>query len=307
MGFRVIEGPVLLYDNNSNPLAVEQGTAVPADQGILQVGGKDASGDARPIRQATDGTVRVDPSGTTTQPVSAASLPLPTGAATETTLATRATESTLATRATEATLATRATETTLAAADTKLGTIDAVLDSIKDTDGVKKITDALPVGDNLIGRVKLSDGTEVADITPDAGVNRLEILGKVSVVGALPPPSTTPVDIFADTPLTVGTDDTTFTVPDGETFHLQAVTAGNEDPTKGAVIEVIFDDGSEHIIERLYTNGETIQISFPDVETARDGTALLGDSGGTSDIIVRRTKYTGTNIAIDAIVTGYTV
>jgi hypothetical protein len=46
-----------------------------------------------------------------TQPVSAASLPLPTGAATEATLA-----------------------------------------SIKDTDGVKKITDPLPAGTNLLGR-----------------------------------------------------------------------------------------------------------------------------------------------------------
>src|SRR3972149_4153300 len=39
--------------------------------------------------------VRVDPTGTTTQPVSAISLPLPTGAATEATLLTRASEATL--------------------------------------------------------------------------------------------------------------------------------------------------------------------------------------------------------------------
>lgn len=53
-----------------------------------------------------------------------------------------------------------ATQTTLAAADTKLGTvdtklaaIDAVLDSIKDTDGVKKITNELPAGTQEIGKV----------------------------------------------------------------------------------------------------------------------------------------------------------
>jgi len=46
-----------------------------------------------------------------------------------------------------------ATEDTLAGLDTKLGTIDTVLDSIKDTDGIKKITDALPAGDNNIGNV----------------------------------------------------------------------------------------------------------------------------------------------------------
>lgn len=46
-----------------------------------------------------------------------------------------------------------ATEDTLSAADTKLGTIDGVLDAIKDTDGIKKITDPLPAGTNEIGAV----------------------------------------------------------------------------------------------------------------------------------------------------------
>ena len=97
------------------------------------------------------------------------------GLAEQATLATRASEATVATLSTEATLelnrlllvsldakdfatqttlATRASEVTLAAADTKLGTIDGVLDSIKDTDGIKKITDQLPSGTNEIGAVK---------------------------------------------------------------------------------------------------------------------------------------------------------
>ena len=46
-----------------------------------------------------------------------------------------------------------ATEDTLSSADTKLGTIDGVLDSIKDTDGIKKITDELPAGTQEIGSV----------------------------------------------------------------------------------------------------------------------------------------------------------
>jgi hypothetical protein len=49
-----------------------------------------------------------------------------------------------------------ATESTLAAADTKLGTIDGVLDGIKDTDGIKKITDQLPAGTNNIGDVDVA-------------------------------------------------------------------------------------------------------------------------------------------------------
>jgi hypothetical protein len=56
-------------------------------------------------------------------------------------LSTRATEATLATRATEATLA--AADAKLATIDAKLATIDAVLDAIKDTDGVKRITDPI--------------------------------------------------------------------------------------------------------------------------------------------------------------------
>jgi len=60
--------------------------------------------------------------------------------------------------ATEDTLATRATQTTAAA-------IQAAIEAIRDTAGVKKITDALPVGDNIIGRVKLSDGTDLLAIS----------------------------------------------------------------------------------------------------------------------------------------------
>lgn len=57
-------------------------------------------------------------------------------------------------------LSTRATEATLLAADGRLTTIDAVLDSIKDTDGIKKITDQLPAGTNEIGKV--AQGTKAA-------------------------------------------------------------------------------------------------------------------------------------------------
>jgi len=53
-----------------------------------------------------------------------------------------------------------ATQETLVSADGKLTTIDAVLDSIKDTDGIKKITDQLPAGTNEIGKV--AQGTRAA-------------------------------------------------------------------------------------------------------------------------------------------------
>lgn len=69
--------------------------------------------------------------------------------------------------ATEGTLATRASETTLLNADGRLTTIDAVLDSIKDTDGIKKITDQLPAGTNEIGKVAQGTKAVSADAWPE--------------------------------------------------------------------------------------------------------------------------------------------
>lgn len=66
------------------------------------------------------GAATIDGSAVT-QPISATSLPLPTGAATEATLATRASEATLATRASEATLATRLADATFTARINTLG------------------------------------------------------------------------------------------------------------------------------------------------------------------------------------------
>lgn len=62
--------------------------------------------------------------------------------------------------ATQETLATRASEATLLLADGRLTTIDAVLDAIKDTAGIKRITDPLPAGTNEIGAV--AQGTRAA-------------------------------------------------------------------------------------------------------------------------------------------------
>jgi len=47
-----------------------------------------------------------------------------------------------------------------------------LLIALKDTDGIKKIVSALPVGDNIIGRVKLTDGTTVSAV--DATTQRLK-------------------------------------------------------------------------------------------------------------------------------------
>jgi len=85
-------------------------------------------------------------------------------------------------------LSTRATETTAAGIKTgtdkipadpareggNLATLAAVdfatettLDAIKDTDGIKKITDPLPAGTNEIGKVQITDGTNETSVTED--------------------------------------------------------------------------------------------------------------------------------------------
>lgn len=74
-----------------------------------------------------------------------------------------------------------ATQTTLSSVLSKLTEIDTAVDSVKDTDGIKKITDALPTGDNWIGKTKVGDGTNVAGIVSDNSIYRLE--SRSSLVG----------------------------------------------------------------------------------------------------------------------------
>jgi len=77
-------------------------------------------------------------------------------------------------------LSTRATEATALLSDGRLTTIDSVLDSIKDTDGIKKITDQLPAGTNEIGKVAQGTKAAGADAWPhvlyDAGGNAVGVV-----------------------------------------------------------------------------------------------------------------------------------
>ena len=141
----------ILYDAAGNPVAVVN------DGGVYRLAGlnKVLNAGGSQVNPSTEDTLATRASEATLQSVDGKDF------ATETTLATRATEATLATRASEATLATRATEATLLSADGRLTTIDAVLDSIKDVDGVKKITDELPAGTQEIGKV--AQGTKAAN------------------------------------------------------------------------------------------------------------------------------------------------
>lgn len=105
-----LQQPVLLYDADGNPIVFGQSNmagsvsvTVASDQSAIPVS---------------------DGGGSLT--VDATALPLPTGAA---------------------------TETTLSALNTNAADIETILTAIRDTAGIKKITDALPAGTNNIGDV----------------------------------------------------------------------------------------------------------------------------------------------------------
>jgi len=127
-----------------------------------------------------DSPLRTDPTGDTAQPISAESLPLPTGAATDAKQDTGNTSlSNMETTLTNIKNKTDNIPTDPAKESGKLTTIDSTLTAIKSTDGIKKIVDALPAGTNNIGDVDLASAIptgsneigKVAQGTKGAGGN----------------------------------------------------------------------------------------------------------------------------------------
>jgi len=193
---------VILYDAVGVAMSVQDGVAIPVGTSALLVAGKDGGGASRFARVATDGTLRIDPTGTTAQPVTdnggsltvdgtvtanagtgpwpvtdnggsltvdASSWPLPTGAATEATLLTRATETTLQSRA-------AATQLPAALVGARLDTnLGAWLGSVAPTVGQKSMANSVPV-------VFASDQTPLPVTFTEAGA-RTGISGGLIVLG----------------------------------------------------------------------------------------------------------------------------
>lgn len=227
-----------------------------------------------------------------------------------------------------------ATQDTLATVDSKLG-------AIKDTDGIKKITDALPAGSNEIGRIRgylYDDVNNVAlPVVPDATVPtntrallwagqgaddkayipRVDNNGKVSVAPSPPtaPPGTSAFTVDASSPLEVGPspvyEDTNGPIiPSDTDVHIQYIAGGAAgDPSeKGSKIEVYWEEGAgptRHLIERIYLSGATVAVTLPNTGAARDGTAMIGNNVNTR-IVVRRERLSTSAQEIDAVVRGYT-
>jgi hypothetical protein len=305
----VNQPPVTLYDSSGNEIA-------PAKEATLATRASEATLATR----ATEATLASRSSEATLEAARVLLVSLDgKDFATQTTLATRASEATLeAARVLLVSLDAKdfATETTQVALGVILSAIDAdtsnldVLLSTRATEATlalaKGVLDTIYTRQNDRNqKTQLTNGTLDVTVTNDAAINRLEIAGKVSVTGAIAPPATTQVLIHADTPLTVGSHDTIYVIPDGEVFHIQEIHQGNEDPTKGASVEIIYYNGTEHLLERVYSAGSTVTIGYPDINAARDGTSMVGNAGGTNTIVTRRLKYSGSNIAIETEVVGY--
>lgn len=165
---------------------------------------------------------------------------------------------------TEETSATRASESTLLTADGRLTTIDSVLDSIKDTDGVKKITDQLPEGTNQIGSVAqgtkavpsaawpeyIVDSTgNVVGVVLDSSIYRLQADAKVAK-GASDLVHLESLDVSSG----VGRLKTTIYTQDG---HAAAFPASPPSPTsiKNAFVE---NGGSSDLL----VDGSTTAVVF---------------------------------------------
>lgn len=182
--------------------------------------------------------------------------------------------------------------------------------------GSLALSQAVPIGDNVIGFVQITDSSgslpeRAVDLVYDVAeqIYRLAVTAKVTISSPEPPPNTTEVVISADDPLEVSTsDDTAYTITSGTILHIQQLVAGAAgDPNeKGSKVEVYYSrslDG-EHLVERVYIIGETQFGSYPDTSTARDGTPLSG-SGAGETLIIRRSKLGGTAREIDAVMRGF--
>lgn len=183
---RASESTVSALNGKILSVDLDSGAGNQAAQGVnLRFAGSGGSVEAG----TASSPLRIDPTGATTQPVSVSSSALPSGAATE---------ATLATRASEATLATRASEATLSALDAKVTAVD--------TGNVTVSASALPAGAATAakqdtGNASLSSiDTKVATAAKqDTGNGSLaSIDGKLNSLGQKASNASVPVVIAGD-------------------------------------------------------------------------------------------------------------
>jgi hypothetical protein len=99
-------------------------------------------------------------------------------------------------------------------------------------------------------------------------------------------------------------------IGNGLNLYLQLVTAGAAgDPSeRGSRVDLLWREGAgptDHVIERIYISGQSVTITLPEVNKARDGTTLTGN-GTNTKLVIRRYRLSNAEAEVDAIVRGYT-
>jgi len=124
------------------------------------------------------------------------------------------------------------------------------------------------------------------------------------------PPTATEVNIYADDPLELSNanspHDTEYVIGNSKTFHVQRVIvgAGHDPSEKGSKVELIYNDGTEHVVTRYFVENQTFVIQLSDIAKARDGTTMIGN-GTTKKFVVRRTRLSSAGQMVDVHVQGY--
>lgn len=255
-------------------------------------GGTGVRGWLRSIYEKLTGSVAV--TGTfwqATQPVSANSLPLPTGAATGAKQDTGNTSlSNLETKTGEV--------QAIPTANTILGRLKDVYDrlldgifSIKTTAGnITGKSEGASVYSLDVNLRSSSDGVGVIirDHSIPSQQAHVDASGSLQVVNQAPvaPPATTPVMVVAyDSVIT--NSDTSYTITNGKVLYIQRLYAGAEGSVDGSVVELWYDPNGTGVgmtvIVPLFVNG-----------SSQDAALLEGFTGnGTRRILMRRQRNDG--------------
>lgn len=186
----------------SNPSVGSTGSAVPTSATLLGV--KDGSGNLQPVGSANP--VRTDPTGTTVQPVSATSLPLPTGAATaakQPALGTAGTPSADVISVQGVASGTAIPVSGTVAISAGSAVIGHVIADSGSTTAVTSLP-AIPSGTNVIGHVIADSGSTTAVTSLPATPAGTNLIGKVGI-DQTTPGTTNKVSIGTDGTVAIGT------------------------------------------------------------------------------------------------------
>jgi len=116
--------------------------------------------------------------------------------------------------------------------------IQSAIEAIRDTAGIKKITDALPTGANTIGKILIQDGLGLGYLASVDSLNRLLVSANVIV-----PPASVAVSEFHSGSVS-GTDTQYYTIPNTKKLTIGSW-AGGAEANSGHVTRIaLFLDAS---------------------------------------------------------------